>query len=68
MSQNSKNAISDVVKNYFVSNGGAERANDEKETKQIDEAFSLIAEREFQDLRDEKSIRVYELLKKLKEA
>lgn len=65
---NSKTAINENVKNYFVSNLAEIQARNEAETKQIDEAFSLITEREFQDLKDEKSIRVYEMLKKLKEA
>ena len=68
LSENSKNAISETVKNYFVSNLSDGQSNDESETKLIDEAFALIAEREFQDLKDEKSLRVYEVLKKLKEA
>lgn len=64
----SKNEIGKTVKNYFVSNPGEGRNWNEKEKKQVDEAFALIAEKEFQDLQDEKSLRVYETLKKLKEA
>lgn len=66
--QGSKDVISENVKNYFVSNFTENQSKDESELRQIDEAFSLIAEREFQDLKDEKSMRVYEVLKKLKEA
>lgn len=50
---------------FFVSNYS--NTNTEYEKKQINEAFSLIAEREFQNLTDEKSRRVYEVLTKLKE-
>lgn len=64
-SKDSVQKINEAVKSYFVSNYS--NSNDENEKKQIDEAFTLIAEREFQDLKDEKSIRVYEVLKKLKE-
>jgi hypothetical protein len=59
------NKINEAVKNHFVSNYSAN--DNENEMKQINDAFTLIAEREFQDLKDEKSIRVYEMLKKLKE-
>ena len=68
LSENSKTAISETVKNYFVSTFNENQTKDENEAKQINEAFELIAEREFQDLKDEKSLRVYEVLKKLKEA
>lgn len=64
-SQSSAQKINETVKSYFVSNTSVNVSENEK--KQIDEAFSMIAEKEFQDLKDEKSIRVYELLKKLKE-
>lgn len=64
-SRDSVNKINEVVKSYFVSNYSNMQSENEK--KQIDDAFTLIAEREFQDLKDEKSIRVYEVLKKLKE-
>ena len=56
--------INQTVKNYFVSNSFYE--NTESEIRKIDDAFMLIAEKEFQDLKDEKSFRVYEMLKKLK--
>ena len=56
--------INETVKNYFVSNSFYE--NTESEIRKIDDAFMLIAEKEFQDLKDEKSFRVYEMLKKLK--
>ena len=55
--------INETVKSYFVSNYS--NTNTEYETKQINEAFTVIAEKEFQDLKDEKSIRIYEVLKKL---
>lgn len=64
-SMESVQKINEAVKNYFVSNYS--NVIDENEMKQIDDAFALIAEREFQDLKDEKSIRVYEALRKLKE-
>lgn len=64
-SSDSVQKINETVKSYFVSNFSD--CNNETELKQIDEAFSLIAEREFQDMKDEKSARVYEVLKKLKE-
>ena len=57
--------INETVKSYFVSNYS--NTNTEYETKQINEAFSVIAEKEFQNLTDEKSRRVYEVLTKLKE-
>lgn len=57
--------INETVKSYFVSNYS--NTNTEYEKKQINEAFSLIAEREFQNLTDEKSRRVYEVLTKLRE-
>lgn len=60
--------INESVKNHFVSHNAEIQMHDENEMKQIDDAFSLIAEKEFQDLRDEKSMRVYEMLRKLKEA
>lgn len=64
--ENSKNEISDAVKNYFVTNIAGNQKPDEKEAKQIDDAFKQISEREFQDLKDEKSLRVFEVLKQLK--
>ena len=57
--------INESIKNYFVSNNA--NSNNELETKKIDEAFTLIAEREFENLKDEKSLRIYEVLKQLKE-
>ncbi len=57
--------INESVKNYFVSNNA--NSNNELETKKINEAFTLIAEREFENLKDEKSLRIYEVLKQLKE-
>ena len=57
--------INESIKNYFVSNNV--NSNNELETKKIDEAFTLIAEREFENLKDEKSLRIYEVLKQLKE-
>ena len=67
LSNNSEEKISTAVKNYFFSNSSEAASKDENETKQIDEAFKAIAEKEFQDLKDEKSVRVYETLKALKE-
>ena len=64
-SSDSIQKINETVKSYFVSNYS--NTNTEYERKQINEAFSLIAEREFQNLTDEKSRRVYEVLTKLKE-
>ena len=64
-SSDSVQKINEAVKSYFVSNYS--NTNTEYERKQINEAFSLIAEREFQNLTDEKSRRVYEVLTKLKE-
>ncbi len=64
-SSDSIQKINETVKSYFVSNYS--NTNTEYETKQINEAFSVIAEREFQNLTDEKSRRVYEVLTKLKE-
>jgi len=68
--ENQNPEIGEKVKNYFVSNsnGSENLQKNESEERLIDEAFNLIAEREFQDLTDEKSLRVYEMLKKLKEA
>lgn len=57
--------INNTVKSYFGSNYSV--YEDESEKKQINEAFTVIVEKEFQNLKDEKSIRVYEVLKKLKE-
>ncbi|MGN0729885.1 hypothetical protein [Treponema sp.] len=57
--------INETVKTYFVSNYS--NNNNENEMKQINDAFTLIAEKEFQNLTDEKSRRVYEVLTKLKE-
>lgn len=56
--------INESVKSYFVSNYSN---NNENEMKQINEAFTMIAEKEFQNFTDEKSRRVYEVLTKLKE-
>ncbi len=67
LTNDSEERISTAVKNYFVSTPSGISKNNEEETKQIDEAFKAIAEKEFQDLKDEKSIRVYETLKKLKD-
>ncbi len=53
------------VKGYFKEKKLVQ--NSEAENKKIDEAFSLIAEKEFLNLKDEKSLRVYNLLKELKE-
>ena len=39
--------INESIKNYFVSNNA--NSNNELETKKIDEAFTLIAEREFEN-------------------
>lgn len=64
-SQESIQKINETVKSYFVSD--CSNCNTEIEMKQINEAFTLIAEREFQNLTDEKSIRVYNMLTKLKE-
>lgn len=66
LTNDSEEKISTAVKNYFVSAPAGFSKTNEEETKQIDEAFKAIAEKEFQDLKDEKSIRVYETLKKLK--
>ena len=63
---NSRSEISEAVKNYFVTNLTGSQNPDEKEAKQIDDAFRQISEREFQDLKDEKSLRVFEVLKQLK--
>ena len=63
-SNNSMQKIIATVKNYFVSNSFYE--NTDSEIRKIDDAFMLIAEKEFQDLKDEKSFRVYEMLEKLK--
>ena len=68
LSASSKNEIGKKVQNYFVSNPAQNKNWDEKEKKLVDEAFALIAEKAFQDQQDEKSLRVYETLKKLKEA
>ena len=57
--------INETVKSYFSSSRSS--IISENETKQINDAFKLIAEKEFQSLTDEKSRRVYEMLKKLKE-
>jgi len=67
-SAGSKNVIGKMVKNYFVSNSRQNKNWDEKEKRQVEDAFALIAEKVFQDQQDEKSIRVYEMLKQLKEA
>lgn len=58
--------VNEAVKNHFVSNYSG--SHTESEIKQINEAFTIIAEKEFQDLEDEKSRRVYEVLMKLKES
>lgn len=57
--------INETVKSYFVSNYS--NSNTETEMKLVDEAFTAIAEKEFQSLSDEKSKRIYEMLTKLKE-
>ena len=64
-SRDSIQKINETVKSYFVSN--YTNSNTEYEMKQINDAFTLIAEKEFQNLSDEKSMRVYEVLTKLKE-
>jgi hypothetical protein len=64
-SSNSILKINETVKSYFVSNYS--NSNSENEMKKINDAFTLIAEKEFQNLTDEKSRRVYEVLTKLKE-
>lgn len=65
-SKESVQKIDQTVKSYFASNYS--HCTTENEAKQIDEAFALIAEREFQNLTDEKSVRIYEMLTKLKES
>lgn len=64
-SQNSISKINETVKSYFASNNLS--TNNEEEAKLINDAFTIIAEKEFQELKDEKSIRVFEMLKQLKE-
>ncbi len=66
-SQSSTENINEVVKDYFVSNAFEELSHDDVESHKIDDAFMNITEKEFQDLHDEKSIRVYKLIKQLKE-
>lgn len=63
LSENSKNAISETVKNYFVSTFDKNQAKNENETKQINEAFELIAEREFQDCLGSQILKTYSLTK-----
>lgn len=66
-SANLTNRINETVKSHFVSNHVSQNVGiSDKEAKNIDAAFDLLAEKEFQDLKDEKSVRVYEMLKKLK--
>lgn len=64
---NNSPKIQDTVKNYFITKNVDLTTRDEIENKKINDAFSMIAEQAFQDLTDEKSIRIYETLKKLKE-
>lgn len=61
-------AMENAVKNYFLSSQGNAFDMPEKEKAQIDDAFKLIAEREFQDKHDDKSLRIYEMIKQLKGA
>lgn len=67
ISNKDSSKINDSVKNYFVTNVNSNMESAEFEKQRIEEAFTLIAEKEFQGLTDEKSLRVYETLKKLKE-
>lgn len=68
VSNDSLLAMENAVKNYFLSSQGNAFDMPDKEKAQIDDAFKLIAEREFQDKHDEKSIRIYEMIKQLKGA
>ena len=67
LSQSSTENMNEVVKNHFVSNTFNDLSQDDVELHKIDEAFMNITEKEFQDLYDEKSIRIYKLIKQLKE-
>ena len=67
-SNDAREKINETAKNYFISDISRVTQNNEYEMKLIDEAFTVIAEKAFQNLRDEKSIRVFNVLKKLKEA
>lgn len=65
-SENSVLQIQNSVKNYFLSNPSENQSLTEAEKTQIDDAFKLLAENEFGNANDEKSMRVYEMIKNLK--
>lgn len=65
-SENSVLQIQNSVKNYFLSNPSENQSLTEDEKSQVDDAFKLLAEKEFGDAKDEKSMRVYEMIKNLK--
>lgn len=57
--------IENCVKNFFLSNPDENKALTEDEKSKIDDSFKLIAENEFLDKTDEKSKRIYEMIKTL---
>lgn len=57
--------IENSVKNFFLSNPDKSEDLTEDEKSKVDDAFKLIAENEFLDKTDEKSKRVYEMIKTL---
>lgn len=65
-SENSVLQIQNSVKNYFLSNPSENQSLTETEKTQVDDAFKLLAENEFGNANDEKSMRVYEMIKNLK--
>lgn len=66
-SENSVLQIQNSVKNYFLSNPSENQSLTEAEKTQVDDAFKLLAENEFGNATDEKSMRVYKMIKNLKE-
>lgn len=65
-SENSVLQIQNSVKNYFLSNPSENQTLTEEEKTQVDDAFKLLAENEFGNAKDEKSMRIYEMIKNLK--
>ncbi len=68
LSSESADKIKNQVKNYFTENSSSISAQSGEEKNQIDDAFNTIAEKTFAELKDDKSLRVYEMIKQLKGA
>lgn len=59
--------MQNLVKSSFISKQQLSEKQTEEEKVRIDDAFKVISENEFSNLKDEKSLRVFEMIKKLRE-